>query len=86
MWDLNLTKMTDTRKKILVLTAAGFSQAYLRYDNKKLSSANINEVLINGELFVKYYSEIYSHEPTESILKIQEMDLIYLFCLDGCIL
>lgn len=65
--------MTESKKKLFVLTAAGFSQAYLRYDEKELSSANINEVLLNRELFIKYYSDIYTQEPTESILRIQSL-------------
>jgi len=65
--------MTTLKKKIFVLTAAGFSQAYLRYDNKELSSANINDALTNRELFTKYYSAIFSQTPTENILKIQSL-------------
>jgi hypothetical protein len=65
--------MNDTKKKLFVLTGAGFSQAYLRYDNKELSTASINETLINAEIFSKNYLCFYSQKPTTSILNIQNL-------------
>ncbi len=65
--------MNDTKKKLFVLTGAGFSQDYLRYDDKPLTTDSINEILSNTELFSKYYSCIYSQKPTNNILKIQNL-------------
>lgn len=67
-----MVSKSKTKHKTLLFTAAGFSQSYLKYKGKSLSTNFIGETLKDESEFCNLWKSCYKKDPPEDIIKVQK--------------